>query len=307
MAGLDIKRFLQDRIGHAGISPGAAGHATQKRKPAGATPAPAFDYRSDRAARANPPARASPFSRLQEPLHEPRTPHLRPVARSAVRRGHLGRFHRPALAPGPRPGRRPARHRRLARCRARRAGPHDGPLIVAGHSMGGRIALEMARQAPQRCRALILMNTGYQGLGEGETEKRMDLVRTAQAGGIQAIAEPWLDGMIAPRTRNDAALLGRMRAMILRSTPASFAGQIQALIERRDATELLGRLACPVLLMSGTEDRWSPLDRHAEMASRVPDAALEAIEGAGHMAPFEAPATCLSAITRWLARRRLAG
>lgn len=182
-----------------------------------------------------------------------------------------------------------------------------GPLIVAGHSMGGRIALEMARQAPQRCRALILMNTGYQGLGEGETEKRMHLVRTAQAGGIQAIAEPWLDGMIAPRTRNDAALLSRMRAMILRSTPASFAGQIQALIERRDATELLGRLACPVLLMSGTEDRWSPLDRHAQMASRVPDAALEAIEGAGHMAPFEAPAACLSAITRWLARRRLAG
>ncbi len=80
----------------------------------------------------------------------------------------------------------------------------------------------------------------------------------------------------------------------------------QALIERPDATELLGRIACPVLLMSGTEDRWSPLDRHADMASRVPDAALEAIEGAGHMAPFEAPAACLSAITDWLARRGLA-
>ncbi|CDM24161.1 hydrolase [Castellaniella defragrans 65Phen] len=182
-----------------------------------------------------------------------------------------------------------------------------GPLIVAGHSMGGRVALEMARRAPRRCRALILMNTGYRGLGEGESEKRMALVRAARAGGIQAIADGWLDGMIASATRGDAALMARMRAMVLRSTPDSFAGQIQALIGRPDASGLLGRLACPVLLMSGTEDRWSPLDRHADMASRVPDATLEAIGGAGHMAPFEAPAACLSAITGWLARRGLSG
>lgn len=181
-----------------------------------------------------------------------------------------------------------------------------GPLIVAGHSMGGRIALEMARQAPERCSALVLMNTGYQGLGEGETEKRMALVRAARAGGVQAIADDWLDGMIAPRTRVDSALMARMRAMVLRSTPDSFAGQIQALIGRPDATELLGWIACPVLLMSGTEDRWSPLERHADMASRMPDAALEAIAQAGHMAPFEAPGACLSAITGWLARRGLA-
>ncbi|MHA3902903.1 alpha/beta fold hydrolase [Castellaniella sp. WN] len=180
-----------------------------------------------------------------------------------------------------------------------------GPLIVVGHSMGGRVALEMARQAPGRCRALILMNTGYRGPSEGETEKRMALVRAARAGGIQVIAEDWLDGMIASRTRDDAVLMARMRTMILRSTPDSFAGQIQALIDRPDATELLGRIACPVLFMSGTEDRWSPLDRHADMTARVPDAALVAIEGAGHMAPFEAPAACLSAIAGWLARRGL--
>lgn len=179
------------------------------------------------------------------------------------------------------------------------------PLIVVGHSMGGRIALEMARQAPERCRALVLMNTGYRGLGEGEVEKRQALVRAAQAGGVEAIAENWLDGMIAARTRDDDALMARMRAMVLRSTPDSFTRQIQALIDRPDATDLLGRIACPVLFMSGTEDRWSPLDRHADMTARVPDAALEAIQDAGHMAPFEAPAACLSAMTGWLARRGL--
>ena len=180
-----------------------------------------------------------------------------------------------------------------------------GPLILIGHSMGGRVALEMARQAPQRCRALVLMNTGYEGLGEGEAARRAALVQAAGTGGIGAILEDWLGGMIAPATRDDAALMARMRAMVLRSTPASFAGQIQALVGRPDATALLGRIACPALLMSGTEDRWSPLARHADMAARMADATLEAIEGAGHMAPFEAPAACLEAITRWLQARRL--
>ena len=180
-----------------------------------------------------------------------------------------------------------------------------GPLIVIGHSMGGRIALEMVRQAPARCRALILMNTGYRGLAAGEADKRLAQVQAAQSGGIQAILDGWLDGMIAPATRYDGALMNRMRTMVLRSTPASFAGQIQALIERPDATELLGRIPCPTLFMSGTEDRWSPLDQHADMAALTPDAALEAIDGAGHMAPFEAPAACLAAITRWLQERAL--
>jgi len=180
-----------------------------------------------------------------------------------------------------------------------------GPLIVIGHSMGGRVALEMARLAPHRCRALVLMNTGYQGLGPGETEKRQALVDAARTGGIQAIMEDWLGGMIAPATAHDKALMARMRTMVLRSTPASFAGQIQALVGRPDATALLGEIVCPVLLMSGTEDRWSPLSRHADMAARIPDATLEAIEGAGHMAPFEAPAACVKAITGWLMARGL--
>jgi pimeloyl-ACP methyl ester carboxylesterase len=181
-----------------------------------------------------------------------------------------------------------------------------GPLVVVGHSMGGRVALEMARQAPERVRGLVLMNTGYRGLGEGEIAKRQAIADAARAGGIAAIADDWLDGMIAPDTRGDAALMARMRAMVLRSTVDSFTGQIQALVERPDAADLLPRIACPALLMSGTHDRWSPLSRHEDMARRIPGAELGAIEGAGHMAPFEAPAACVARILDWAARHRLA-
>ncbi len=182
----------------------------------------------------------------------------------------------------------------------------QGPLIVVGHSMGGRIAFEMARQAPGRCAGLVLMNTGYRGLGDGETPRRMAQVEAARAGGIEAIVDAWLDGMIAPRTRDDAALMRSMRDMVLRSSPESFAGQIQALIGRPDATEVLGRIACPTLLMSGEEDSWSPLAQHHDMAARIPDSEVAAIPAAGHMAPFEAPEAVTRTILEWLDRRGLA-
>src|SRR5690606_28239915 len=77
---------------------------------------------------------------------------------------------------------------------ARTLAQTHGPLVVIGHSMGGRIAFEMARQAPERCAALVLMNTGYRGLGDGEAPRRMAQVEAARKGGIEAIVDTWLDG-----------------------------------------------------------------------------------------------------------------
>ncbi|MDN5842677.1 MAG: alpha/beta hydrolase [Alcaligenaceae bacterium] len=182
-----------------------------------------------------------------------------------------------------------------------------GPLVVIGHSMGGRVALEIARQAPKRCAGLVLMNTGYKPLAEGETERRMALVDAARSGGIAAIVAPWLDTLIAPATVQNTRLMDAMRTMVLRSSPESFAGQIHALIHRPDATDVLGQTRCPTLLLSGSEDSWSPLSRHHEMAALMPgNPEVEAIPRAGHMAPFEEPEACTAAILAWLARHDLA-
>lgn len=182
----------------------------------------------------------------------------------------------------------------------------SGPLVVIGHSMGGRVALEIARQAPGRCAGLVLMNTGYKPLAEGETERRMALVDAARSGGIAAIVEPWLAMLTAPATAQNTQLMDAMRAMVLRSSPESFTGQIHALIHRPDATEVLRQTPCPTLLLSGSEDSWSPLARHHEMAALMPSAEVGAIARAGHMAPFEEPEACTAAILAWLARHDLA-
>lgn len=181
----------------------------------------------------------------------------------------------------------------------------NGPVVIIGHSMGGRIAFEMLRQAPGRIRGAVLMNTGCTALGPGELPKRQAILQAAQTGGIAAILDDWLSGMIAPATRDDPALMQRMRDMVLRSSAASFTSQIRALIARPDASALLPQITCPVLLMSGTEDRWSPLPRHEDMARHIQGAEVAAIQGAGHMAPFERPAACLDAIMDWARRHGL--
>lgn len=181
----------------------------------------------------------------------------------------------------------------------------QGPLIVIGHSMGGRVALEMARQAPARCIGLVLMNTGYRGLGDGETPRRMAQVEAVQAGGVEAIVDSWLAGMIAPRTQDNTILMQSMRTMVLRSSSDSFAKQIQALINRPDATDILSQIQCPTLLMSGEEDRWSPLSQHHEMAQHISGSEVAAIAAAGHMAPFEEPEACTASILEWLSRHGL--
>jgi len=69
---------------------------------------------------------------------------------------------------------------------------HDGPLNVAGHSMGARVAMEMARLEPARVQRLVLLDTGIHPLREGEIEQRREVVAFANEFGMQALAERWL-------------------------------------------------------------------------------------------------------------------
>jgi pimeloyl-ACP methyl ester carboxylesterase len=91
--------------------------------------------------------------------------------------------------------------------------------------------------------------------------------------------------------------------MVERSTPASFAGQINALLQRPDARPVLPSIDVPTLLLSGTNDTWSSLSQHADMQRSIPHATLVEIAGAGHMAPIERPDAVARALRAWLASR----
>ncbi|MEJ2036575.1 MAG: alpha/beta hydrolase [Maritimibacter sp.] len=166
---------------------------------------------------------------------------------------------------------------------------YPGLLRVAGHSMGARVAMEMAHLAPERIERLALLDTGIHPLKEGETAKREEIVRFAYDNGMEALAARWLPPMVYEANQQNAALMQSLTDMVLRKTPDLHARQINALVHRPDASAYLPGITCPVLLVVGRQDQWSPVAQHQDMLRLLPDARLEIIENAGHFAPVEQP------------------
>jgi pimeloyl-ACP methyl ester carboxylesterase len=179
----------------------------------------------------------------------------------------------------------------------------DGHLRVAGHSMGARVALEMARLAPNRIERLALLDTGVHPLRGGERTKRDDIVAFAYANGMQALSDRWLPGMVHPDRHQDAKLMNALNAMVLRQTPDIHARQISALVNRPDAAAYLAEITCPVLLMVGRQDAWSPLSQHEDMLDLLPNARLVVIEDAGHFALIERPEATTAELVPFLTER----
>lgn len=176
-----------------------------------------------------------------------------------------------------------------------------GPFALAGHSMGGRVAMEVARLAPDRVTRLMLLDTGYKPRLPGEAEKREALVELARREGMAALAAVWLPPMVHPDRVHEAALMGPLTDMVCRASPDIFAGQQRALLNRPDAGEYLGDIRCPVSLACGRNDTWSPLAQHQEIQALIPGATLTVIEDSGHMTTVERPDAVTAAMMRWLA------
>ncbi|MBZ5500930.1 MAG: alpha/beta hydrolase [Acidobacteriia bacterium] len=179
-------------------------------------------------------------------------------------------------------------------------------FALGGHSMGGRVAFEILRRAPERVVGVGLLDTGHRGwvpgeAGERERAERMAFVELARTQGMRAMARSWLQRMVHPARLADESLTSAIVEMFGRKTPEIFAAQIQALLNRPDATPVLQGLRCPAMLLCGREDAWSVLATHREMAALIPGSKLVVIENCGHMAPMERPEEVTAAMTEWFA------
>lgn len=173
---------------------------------------------------------------------------------------------------------------------------------VFGHSMGGRVALELVRLAPDRVRRLALVSTGVHPLAPDETGKREGLKAIGHRHGFDALVDTWLPPMVAEANRADPAIYAPLRAMSLSMGQQVFDAQINALVTRPDVTGLLGQITCPTLVMTGELDAWASPAQHATIAAAIPGSQLVIVPQAGHMIQFEAPLAVNAAIAAWLAR-----
>ena len=174
-------------------------------------------------------------------------------------------------------------------------------FAVAGHSMGGRVALEVIRAAPERVAGLALLNTSVQAVRDGEPQSRALLLKLAYERGMGALAQEWLPPMLAPNAARRSEVFPRLKAMIEQWSADDYAAQVHAMLHRPDAWSALAAVKVPTLLLSGSDDAWSPVSQHELIRRHIPQATLFEAHDAGHMSPIERPDAVALALREWLA------
>jgi pimeloyl-ACP methyl ester carboxylesterase len=181
----------------------------------------------------------------------------------------------------------------------------DAPLrfSLAGLSMGGIVAFEIWRQAPERVNRLALLDTN----AAGETADRQCIrdkqIKRVKTGGLENIMRDEMKPRyLAQSSLEKSGLLDSVLAMAMELGPEVFIRQSIALRNRPDSTDTLPTIDCPVLVMCGEADTLCPVEYHEDMAGAIPEADLVIIPQCGHLSTMEQPDQVSAAMLNWLVR-----
>lgn len=175
-------------------------------------------------------------------------------------------------------------------------------FALLGLSMGGYVAFEILRRAPQRVTHLALCCTRAEPDAEASVQQRQALVARARAEGVAVVARELAAGWIAPMARERDRLIELVVAMAERTGIDGFARQQAAIAGRPDSRPGLGAITCPTLVVAGREDRLTPPAALEPIARAIPGADLAVLGGCGHLATLERPRLMLALVRAWLGR-----
>jgi pimeloyl-ACP methyl ester carboxylesterase len=173
-------------------------------------------------------------------------------------------------------------------------------FALAGLSMGGYVAQEILRQAPDRVERLALIDTASTTDTPEQAQRRRGLMALAEQGEFRGVTDRLLPLLIHHDRLVDADLTGAVKAMAERVGKDAFLRQQRAILTRPDGRHDLGLIHCPTVVMCGRQDALTPLAGHEAMAAAIPRAKLVVIEDCGHLAPLEHPAAVSAVLRYWL-------
>lgn len=173
-------------------------------------------------------------------------------------------------------------------------------FALVGLSMGGYVAMEIMRQAPERVSALVLMDTTARPDTAEATARRHRLVAIAASGRLSDLPALMMPSLVAPHRVDDPALVAVVARMMDETGPDIFARQQQAIIDRPDSRPSLARIRCPALVVVGDADAIAPPEVADEMAAAIPGARLETVPSCGHLSTLEHPETTARLIADFL-------
>ena len=174
-------------------------------------------------------------------------------------------------------------------------------FALAGLSMGGYVALEVMREAPQRVTRLALLDSRARPETPDETQRRRQLMKLAQTErGFTPVTSRMLPLLLHPSRVKDAQLTKTVRDMAERTGIEAYLRQQRAIISRPDFRPGLPNIECPALVLCGRQDQLTPLECSEEMAAAIPGANLVVVEECGHLATLERPQIVNNALRKWL-------
>ncbi len=188
----------------------------------------------------------------------------------------------------------------IEECAARILADSPSKFALGGLSMGGIIAMEIIRQAPDRITRLALLDTNPKAEAPKVAALREPQIAAAQAGHLRRVMREEMKPNYLSDGPHVGAILDTCMAMAETLGPAAFIQQSRALQSRPDQQETLRNVRIPSLVLCGEDDALCPIHRHELMAELIPNATLTVIKGAGHLPTLEQPKLTNEALQKWL-------
>ena len=185
---------------------------------------------------------------------------------------------------------------------ARLLADHAGPLVLAGASMGGMIAMEAARQAPGRVAGLALLGTTARPETPEMRALRESAIALFEEGRVREVIAPNVALAFHPANAARPELVQAYLDFVLDAGAEPLIRQNRAVIHRPDARLHLPQVACPTLVVCGEADQLTPPECSAEIAALVPGAVHSVLAGCGHMLTMEQPEAVTGLLVQWLGR-----
>lgn len=174
-------------------------------------------------------------------------------------------------------------------------------FAMAGLSMGGYVAQEILRQAPDRVERLALLDTNARADTGEQSTRRRALMAEAEEGDFKGVTPKLLPNLVHPDHVDVAHVRDTVLGMAERVGKDAFLRQQNAIMHRPDGRADLGAVTCPALVLCGADDAMTPPEVHDEMAAALGGPATRVtIDHCGHLAPLEQPEQTTSALAAWL-------
>ena len=173
-------------------------------------------------------------------------------------------------------------------------------FALAGLSMGGYLAFEMLRRAPERVTRLALLDTSARPDTPERAQQRRDFIRLARKGGFRGLTPRLLPQWVHPERMKDPDFVEAVVSMAQRVGRDAFIRQQTAILGRPDSRPDLARIRVPTLVLCGRQDLATPVEVAREIAADIEDARLVVVEECGHLAPMEKPVEVGAAMRSWL-------